>query len=274
MKALNLGCGDRYLSGWVNVDFNSNSPSVTSHNLLTSLPFPDNEFDVVYSSHVLEHFTVAEAKFFLSEIFRVLKPGGLLRIVVPDLERFVTGYLDALKSVRNEKTALNQANHEWSVIELLDQMVRTRSGGEMIRLWSRDQLENEDYIEERLGFEFRRYRDFIKNNPGAARATVQEPKPFNKRSFRIKKAIFRKLFNLDIDPEDIFYLRFRKMGELHKWMYDEVSLGNLMTELNFRHPTVLHADTSNIPNWEENKFLDIENGIVRKPDSLFMEAVK
>ena len=47
-----------------------------------------------YSSHTLEHFTREEGQFIIFEAFRVLKPGGTIRIVVPDLRRFVDRYLN------------------------------------------------------------------------------------------------------------------------------------------------------------------------------------
>ncbi len=50
------------------------------------IPFPDRSFDVVYHSHVLEHLSKSEASKFLKECSRVLRPQGVLRVVVPDLE--------------------------------------------------------------------------------------------------------------------------------------------------------------------------------------------
>jgi len=60
------------------------------------LPFPDASFDVVYHSHVLEHFSQPDGLRFLGQLPKVLRPGGLLRVVVPDLERIVELYRQAL----------------------------------------------------------------------------------------------------------------------------------------------------------------------------------
>src|ERR1041385_5970668 len=97
MKMLNLGCGDRYHAGWVNVDFVSNDKNVLAHNLLKGIPFGNNSFDAVYHAHVLEHFTPEDGKKLLEECFRVLKPGGILRIGVPDLETIVREYMRNLE---------------------------------------------------------------------------------------------------------------------------------------------------------------------------------
>lgn len=271
---MNLGCGDRYLPGWVNVDFVSYSNDVIKHNLLQPLPFENSNFDAVYSSHVLEHFSRAEADNFVSEIYRVLKPGGIVRIVVPDLERFARGYLDCLNDFRIDENEYSKANYEWSVIELLDQMVRVKGGGEMLELWCRDNLINEQYITERLGHEFSRFRKYLETNPVEAKKMLRKDTGRSGFRFRIKQKLFRKLFNIELTPEDIMYLRFRKMGELHKWMYDEVSLKQFLKNKMFRDPKVVDAKTSAINNWSQHMYLDVEDNMVRKPDSLFMEAIK
>lgn len=274
MKLLNLGCGDRYLPGWVNVDFVSHSKDVITHNLLLPLPFENEEFDAVYSSHVLEHFSKIEASNFLSEIHRVLKPGGILRIAVPDLERFAKGYLDCLNNFRAEKNEKSNANYEWSVIELLDQMVRDKSGGEMLKFWCQDRIINEDYITGRLGHEFLRFRDYFKTNPDEAKKMLNKNAPSGGLLFRLKQKLFKRLFGIELSPEDIMYLRFRKMGELHKWMYDEVSLKEILKNKLFHDPKVVDAKTSGINNWSQHMYLDVENNKARKPDSIFMEAIR
>ena len=60
------------------------------HNLMseTSLPFPDNSFAGVYSEHCLEHLPFAVSKFTISEMFRITKKGGVVRISIPDSDLF------------------------------------------------------------------------------------------------------------------------------------------------------------------------------------------
>ena len=55
MKRLNLGCGRRYNPDWTNVDFSSTGEGVIAHNLNQNIPFPDESFDIVYHSNILEH---------------------------------------------------------------------------------------------------------------------------------------------------------------------------------------------------------------------------
>ena len=62
-------------------------------NAVSHIPHADRSVDVIYSSHMIEHLDRREAKGFLSECRRVLKPGGLLRIVVPDLRITVDDYV-------------------------------------------------------------------------------------------------------------------------------------------------------------------------------------
>ena len=57
------------------------------------MPFGPSTVDVIYSSHMLEHLTRSEARRFLLESKRVLRPGGRIRIVVPDLRGFAEAYI-------------------------------------------------------------------------------------------------------------------------------------------------------------------------------------
>ena len=68
--------------------------STRVHDLTKGIPHPNDSVDVVYSSHMLEHLPPQQADSLLSEVYRVLKPGGTLRLVVPDLASAVRAYLD------------------------------------------------------------------------------------------------------------------------------------------------------------------------------------
>lgn len=73
MKYLNLGCGDRFHPSWTNINFTSTGAGVIAHDLKQGIPYPDNYFDVVYHSHVLEHFPKDAAETFIRECDRVLR---------------------------------------------------------------------------------------------------------------------------------------------------------------------------------------------------------
>jgi predicted SAM-dependent methyltransferase len=69
-------------------------PRIHLHDLTRNFPWQDESVDVVYSSHMLEHFSREHGRLFLAECHRVLKIGGIIRIVVPDLEYIARQYLD------------------------------------------------------------------------------------------------------------------------------------------------------------------------------------
>lgn len=67
---------------------------VLVHDLRRGIPFPDHSVDAVYHSHFLEHIDREAAPALFREIHRVLKPGGIHRVVVPDLASVARAYLD------------------------------------------------------------------------------------------------------------------------------------------------------------------------------------
>ncbi|MGH8678073.1 MAG: class I SAM-dependent methyltransferase, partial [Burkholderiales bacterium] len=97
VRLLNFGCGATFHPAWVNLDSSPVSPQVIRHDLREPFPFPANSFDGVYGSHVLEHLEPDAAIRLLKECHRVLKPGGIVRVVVPDLEVIARLYLESLE---------------------------------------------------------------------------------------------------------------------------------------------------------------------------------
>ena len=67
--------------------------------------------------------------------------------------------------------------------------------------------------------------------------------------------------------------RFRQSGEIHRWMYDQVSLGQLMQRIGMEFPQVCQANESRIAQFDSYQ-LDRDGDVARKPDSLYMESVK
>lgn len=91
---LHLGCGDHRLPGWVNVDVSSASADVRL-DVRWGLPFNSDTVAAVYIAHLLEHLDYKdEALTTLAEVHRTLRPGGLVRVVVPDIESFLRAYVD------------------------------------------------------------------------------------------------------------------------------------------------------------------------------------
>lgn len=91
---LHLGCGPRYIPGFVHVDAQA-APHVDIVGPVERLPMGDNSVSLIYASHVLEHFGRLEYKAVLKEWFRVLKPGGILRLSVPDFAACAAIYYES-----------------------------------------------------------------------------------------------------------------------------------------------------------------------------------
>ena len=96
--------------------------SIAVHDLRKGIPYPDGSVDAVYHSHFLEHLDPPVARRFVREVHRVLKPGGVQRIVVPDLERLCTEYLAHLRACVTEPA--RSADHDCYVGAMIEQMVR------------------------------------------------------------------------------------------------------------------------------------------------------
>ena len=93
MIKINMGCGWRdFGEDWVHID-GGNYPHLDSKDIF-NLPYEDNSVDLIYASHVIEYFNREEVKGVLNEWIRVLKPGGKLRLAVPNFEELSILYLD------------------------------------------------------------------------------------------------------------------------------------------------------------------------------------
>jgi len=89
---LHLGCGKRYIPGFIHIDV-VESPHIDHVTTIDNLSFiPDNSVELIYNCHVLEHFKRREVRHVLKEWNRVLKPGGILRISVPDFAKLCEVY--------------------------------------------------------------------------------------------------------------------------------------------------------------------------------------
>ncbi len=93
MTKLHLGCGKRFIPGFVHVDL-GDFPHIDFRRDISDLSvFSDNSVELIYCSHSLEYFDRIQAENTLKEWFRVLKPTGTLRLAVPDFAALVKVYL-------------------------------------------------------------------------------------------------------------------------------------------------------------------------------------
>jgi predicted SAM-dependent methyltransferase len=85
VKKLQLGTSNNVRAGWLNTDIFLNHKSVVYVNATKRFPFEDESFDYVMAEHMIEHVEYPAAQVMLRECFRVLKPGGRVRLSTPDL---------------------------------------------------------------------------------------------------------------------------------------------------------------------------------------------
>ena len=272
-RFLNLGCGARYHPDWINIDIVAHGPQVIAHDLSRGIPLPDASCDVVYHSAVLEHLRRADAAAFLAECRRVLRPGGVLRVAVPDLEAICGLYLAKLSAAAGGDAAAAH-DYEWILLELLDQIARETNGGGMQDYLGREPLPNETFVYERIGEEGRALVKRLREPPaGGARSTGAAGRNLARRLRALPGATRRALLGAQ-DRRALAIGRFRLGGEAHQWMYDRYSLARLLTEAGFVEPCLRQADSSRIPEWTSYDLDTLPDGTVAKPDLFFMEALR
>jgi predicted SAM-dependent methyltransferase len=125
---LNIGCGTDYKKGWINIDNNSDNnidKLDLNWDLRNPLPYKKNSVDYIFNEHFIEHLTVEEAQVVIKDLMRVLKPGGVLRIAMPNLAETVDDYLNLpikddpvikrfkLTYIKTRAERINIAFREW-----------------------------------------------------------------------------------------------------------------------------------------------------------------
>jgi predicted SAM-dependent methyltransferase len=277
MKALNLGCGSRSHPDWENLDLFPVAPTVRAHDLRKGIPFSDGTFDVVYHSHVLEHFSKQAAPGFLRECHRVLKSGGIIRVAVPDLERIARLYLEALERASHGMPGWRE-NYEWMVLEMFDQTVRETSGGSCREYLRQDPIPNWSFICERWGTEAKAVVEAVRAetlpHPNGHSRSRAKGGAYLRHFGRIALNKIAKTLLSEQNYEALRVGRFRRQGEIHQWMYDTYSLAQLLQRAGFCNCRRCTATESQISNWAGYQLDAQPAGTPHKPDSLFMEAAK
>jgi len=247
---LNIGCGAEPRPGWRNLDADPAVPGVERFDCRDHFPYAENSIVAIYTSHLIEHLDPEEAKRFVGECFRVLRPQGIIRIVTPDFEVLAKEYVRNLDdALRGDEEA--ELRHEWLMIEIFDQFSRRRSGGRMLDYWTQRPMPCEDYVVARLGNEVKSFLDHYRGNQDfAAEIDFKRSKPPTEREEK------------------------ELQWERHRWLYDQLSLRRLLEHAGFHSVRKTTAGLSSIPEFEDEHFDLLADGSVRKPDSLFFEAVK
>lgn len=106
-RKLQMGSGGNLLAGWLNTDILLPSEEIVYLDVTEPFPFEDETFDYVFCEHLIEHLTYRDGVRMLEECFRVLRPGGKVRIATPDLRFLVELYAP-------EKTDLQKRYISWA----------------------------------------------------------------------------------------------------------------------------------------------------------------
>jgi len=249
---------------WTNIRFalqpHLRTANVRTRDVRRGLPLPDNCFDAVYANHILEHLTPDEGQKFVTELHRVLKPGGICRLVTPDLERSCLEYLDQLREASAARSERNLHRYQLARLDLIDQMVRDVPGGMMLPILLTRRFDVE-YVRFLWGDVFTRYY------PDAPRRSLREKIASHSLSELFFIALRRlQLFWWGNDP--------RRTAEITKWMYDRLSLQLLLEKCKFVDAVVKDYASSDIPDWSRYDFDRSSEGDYPFEPSVYVEGRK
>lgn len=116
---LNIGCGRNTSDAFYNLDYTWYKGINACWDISRGLPFHDESFQGCFSEHCLEHVSLPVFKRVVADVYRVLRPGGCFRVIVPDAEIYLNGYFSELngnvaeipyRDPLEEKTALMSIN--------------------------------------------------------------------------------------------------------------------------------------------------------------------
>lgn len=270
---VNIGCGAAWHPDWTNLDVRPASPHVRTWNVAEGLPFANETVDVCYASHVIEHLSQMQARTLLLESRRVLRQGGVIRLAVPDLEGIAREYLRVLAQIETGEVAVAR-QYEWITLELLDQLVRAESGGEMGRYLRSRARQNAEYVWSRIGSEAAPYLG--REGTSLDSSDGVQGQRWRRAFTGLRELVVTALCSILLGRRGRLAIQeglFRTSGECHRWMYDQFSLRQLLEQNGFSDVRRCAASESRIDKFD-SYHLDVVNGEARKPDSLFMEAVR
>ena len=139
IRKIQLGSGTNRYEGWLNTDLYPKGGN-TYLDVTSPLPIKSDSFDYIFSEHMIEHISFQDAERLLSESYRILRPGGKIRIATPDLSHYLSlfrenkslqqkEYIDWMHSnwinkagikYKNESFILNLAMHSWGHLFIFD----------------------------------------------------------------------------------------------------------------------------------------------------------
>ena len=280
-KYINLACGPVFIdkSAWANFDFVAAS-GVQQADLLGRLPLTDNSAQLVYSSHFLEHIPKPQVESFLRECLRVLEPGGVIRLVLPDLENMARTYLQLRDDGKDEQA-------DFLVLEMIDQCVRRQSGGELGKYYRTLQEQGKGDVSASDNNTV--MIDFIRLRTGEQIGAPDQSKPAAggggaaTQFKRVLRAVLRRLQRYWVQAVlQALPPAFRAqnvslaaVGEKHHWLWDFHQLQQALEAVGFISVERRSADSSAITDFPFYP-LDLDaDGLPRKgAESMYIEARK
>jgi SAM-dependent methyltransferase len=284
MNFVNIACGNSFIDSpsWTNYDFTANPHGVMASDLLKKLPLPNDYCDVLYSSHFFEHIPLQYLPRILSEWFRVLKPHGILRVVLPDCEEMFSEYL-RLRAARQHTLA------DFVIAEIIDQSVRSYPGGRLGYFYEQAATckahDNSlaSFIKLRNGEDLSFFFEHTRSHQ-----LQQNKLPFFLHSFlrirgkakqlstdlqyRFKIFVLNQLFESAFVEQNI---SFANIGERHHWLWDFYQVSNRLCEAGFSSIARFSHNTSSIADFPFFPLDQLSDGSPRKgTESMFIEAVK
>jgi len=266
-QKINLACGSHFVSGdgWVNLDFISRHKEVQQANILKALPFRDHTFDLVYSSHFLEHIPYSLAPSFLAELRRIVKPTGLLRLVTPDFYALCSLYISYRDLCLHSKADL-------ICLEILDQCVRQTVGGRLANFY--ESLRNNTTSDDELiSFLYSLNGelingDFLPNRNLSLKSFLRYLKG-SATDLWIKTVI--QLLPSSFRNQNVL---MTSVGERHHWLYDFHQLKSLLFSCGFRDIVRCSHVSSSFPSFPFCPLDADINGMPRKGiESMYIEAI-
>jgi SAM-dependent methyltransferase len=269
---LNLGCGADSHPAFVNIDLIAR-PGVIGHDLRQGVPFPDATFDLVYHSTMLSTMRAADALTFMRECRRVLKPGGVLRVVTEDLEQMCRVYLQKLAAACDGDRQ-SAEDYEWMMLELYDQATREFPGGEMGPYLRRNPLPNEAFIYSRIGEPGRRMVAGGRSRAAAAHPSPSAGSVLQRLQARIRKLVLTGMLGAG-GQQALAVGRFRlTSGEVSYRMYDRYSLAQLFLNCGLPDTSVATPTASGYAGWKQVNLDVSPEGQPARPHALIMEGIR
>ena len=147
---LHIGCGPFVMDGWLNVDINCYRPDIRYLDAGKPYPFPDHSFNYIYSEHLFEHLSVEEQTVMLQECYRILKPGGRMRLAMPNLHFLMELYLHPDKDCNRRYLAWSYRlfGMKQGVPEVAEKNYPTYVINNFFRLWGHQFIHTPESLKE------------------------------------------------------------------------------------------------------------------------------